>query len=258
MSKKTGGRRPVTKPTSIDGHTIDTDPDRPSSPIAAIGRELQKIKLNETQVKLLKLIESSEITVVSGPAGTGKTWTSCYYAAKSIMEHKYDRIILTKPIVESGEKLGFLPGSIDEKIDPYIQSFLDNFKQMIPTRIFKSLMEKKKIIFEPLAYMRGRTYFNSLLLADEMQNTDLKQLMLYVTRMGKDSKIIMSGDISQYDIKAQNVSLPYFVDNILKDVEGVSEFAFTNSDIVRNKILVQITENYERLKHEKKIPQQLL
>ena len=129
---------------------------------------------------------------------------------------------------------------------------------MIPTRIFKSLMEKKKIIFEPLAYMRGRTYFNSLLLADEMQNTDLKQLMLYVTRMGKDSKIIMSGDISQYDIKAQNVSLPYFVDNILKDVEGVSEFAFTNSDIVRNKILVQITENYERLKHEKKIPQQLL
>lgn len=231
--------------------------EKEKAPIASIKRELSKIKLNPRQVELLHKIETSEITIISGPAGTGKTWTSCYYAAKSIMEHKYERIILTKPIQESGEKLGFLPGSIDEKIDPYLQSFLDNFKEMVPATTYKNLMDKKRIIFEPLAYMRGRNFHNCLLLGDELQNADLKSLMLYVTRMGKNSKIIMSGDVSQYDINSNKVSLPFFIDNILKDVEGVSKFSFTNSDIVRNKILIQITENYEKLKAEDKIPNAL-
>lgn len=209
--------------------------------------------LSERQKELVAMIEENDIAVVTGPAGTSKTFIDCYYAVKALKENKFEKVLLTKPIQEAGEKLGFLPGAIEDKIDPHYESYKITLSKLIKKRILEKLIKNNIIEFRPLAYMRGATFDNTLMILDEAQNADVRQMMLFTTRMGRGSKVLISGDIHQYDINQYHVALPFFVD-MIRGVEGVGVFEFGQKDIVRNKILIEITEKYEKLKAENMLP----
>lgn len=213
------------------------------------GNNLKGVQLRQTQQQYLQTINENQITFCYGPAGTSKTYTACYAALKMLENKEIDKVILCKPIQEAGEKLGFLPGEIDEKIAPYIQSYKSNIEKIIGAEKTKIMFDKKIFDFEPLAYMRGNTYDNSLMILDEAQNADWKQLMLFVTRMGKDSKVVVAGDVSQHDIVKSKVSLPAFIE-MLSGIKGVGIHTFGEKDIVRAKILQEIVNRYDKWKAE--------
>ena len=160
--------------------------------------------------------------------------------------------ILCKPIQEAGEKLGHLPGGIEDKVDPYMKSYKSNLIKIIGHELTETLFEKKIIRFEPLAYMRGDTFDDALMVLDEAQNANFKQLMLFVTRMGSKSKVVVTGDVSQADIQASQVSLPDFI-NLIQDVKGVGTHIFTEKDIVRAKILQEVVVRYDKWKIQNNI-----
>jgi len=199
------------------------------------------------------LIDVNDITIISGPAGSAKTWSACYYAVQCLKSNKFDNIIFTKPIREAGEQLGFLPGDIKDKIDPHYESFRQNILKMIDKQTLQKNYERGVFIDKPLAYLRGQSFDNALLILDEAQNCDIRDLMMFVTRMGKNSKVIICGDISQHDIKLETVAIPYF-EKLIGDIPGVTTFKFDEDDIMRNGILKEITRRYEREKAEGKIP----
>lgn len=223
---------------------------RPNS--NSIETQLKRVQLRQSQKKYLEQIENNEITFCYGPAGTSKTFTACYAALNLLKEKKIQQIILCKPIQEAGEKLGFLPGDKEDKVDPYMKSYKSNIEKIIGQEETTLLFDKKIIKFEPLAYMRGDTFDDSLMILDEAQNATFKQLMLFVTRMGKDSKVIVTGDVSQHDIAASRVSLPDFI-KLIEKVRGVGTHIFNDKDIVRAKILQDIVRRYDqwRADHEK-------
>lgn len=208
-----------------------------------------QVRLSDKQNKLYKGIRNNILTVVHGPAGTSKTFTTCYTALALLADKKIERIIITKPIQESGENLGALPGNVNEKIDPYRQSYYTTFVKIIGKQATDFLFSVEEIVFEPLAYMRGSTYDNCIMLLDECQNASIKQLMLWSTRLGKDSKAVMMGDTSQYDVRKRDSGYNDFI----KMVDGMNDlfmFEFSNEDIVRNKFLVELANRYDKYRSE--------
>ena len=206
-----------------------------------------KAQLRQSQQKYVRQILENEITFCSGPAGTSKTFTACYAALKLFAEGEIENIVLTKPIQEAGEKLGFLPGDMEEKIDPYMQSYISNIGKIIGPVLTEQMVNAEIIQFKPLAYMRGDTFDGSLMILDEAQNATFKQLMLFVTRMGRGSKVIVTGDVSQYDIAKRNIGLEKFAD-LMNGIKGVGYHKFNEKDIVRSKILQEVVKRYDKWK----------
>jgi phosphate starvation-inducible PhoH-like protein len=234
--------------------TVEQKVDRQAKPMGVHSDStINNLVLSDRQKQLVDMIDKKDIILCTGPAGTSKTFIDCYFAVKSLKENRFSKIIFTKPIQEAGENLGFLPGNIENKIDPHYESFRLSLAKMLKKTILDNLIKNHTIEFRPLAYMRGATFDNTLMVLDEAQNADVRQLMLFTTRMGRGSKVIISGDIHQYDINRYHVALPFFVD-MIKDIKGIGLFEFGQPDIVRNKILIEITERYERLKAEDKLP----
>lgn len=210
------------------------------------------VVLTPKQMSLYKGIRNNILTAVHGPAGTSKTYTACYTALALLADKKVERVIITKPIQESEEKLGALPGDVEEKIAPYKRSFYNTFVKIIGKETTDKLFNSGDIIFEPLAYMRGSTYDNSVMILDECQNATIKQLMLWVTRLGNDSKAIMMGDTSQYDVRKRDSGYVDFI-KITEGMEYMFLLEFNNEDIVRNKFLIQLTNRYDKYRAEKDI-----
>ncbi len=216
-------------------------------------QEFQKntVRLTDKQNLLYKGIRNNILTVVHGPAGTSKTYTTCYTALALLADKKVERIIITKPIQESGENLGFLPGSMEDKLHPYKQSYYTTFSKIIGKPATDMLFSTEEIVFEPLAYMRGSTYDDCIMLLDECQNASTKQLMLWITRLGKDSKAVMMGDTSQYDVRKKDSGYNDFI-KMVDGMQDLNLFEFSNEDIVRNKFLVEIANRYDKYRSEQK------
>lgn len=212
-----------------------------------------KVELSPKQDTLYKGIKTNTLTVIHGPAGTSKTFTACYTALGLLANKKIEKIIITKPIQESGENLGHLPGTIEEKTEPFMKSYLSNFAKIIGNDTTSFLISTGQISVEPLAYMRGSTYDNCVMLLDECQNASMKQLMLWSTRLGKESKMVMMGDTSQFDVRKRDSGFTDFI----KMVDGMKEllsFQFENEDIVRNKFLIDLTNRYDIYRSEISTP----
>ena len=218
-----------------------------TSRAASIATGLKRVQLRDNQRNYVDTINRNDITFCYGPAGTSKTFTACFTALEMLQEKKIKEIVLCMPIQEAGEKLGHLPGDIHDKVDPYMKSYKSNIEKIIGVELTKTLFDKRIIRFEPLAYMRGDTFDDALMILDEAQNATYKQLMLFITRMGKSSKVVVTGDVSQADIANSQVSLPDFI-KLLEGVKGIDTHIFKESDIVRAKILQEVVSRYDAWK----------
>lgn len=223
---------------------------------SSLGREefqnSNNVVLTPKQNDLYKGIRNNILTVVHGPAGTSKTFTSCYTALSLLADKKIEQVIITKPNIESGMTLGLLPGTVEEKIDPYKQSYYTNFCKILGKPTIDMLFATEEIKFEPLGYMRGSTYDDCFMMLDECQNSDMRQLMLWTTRLGKNAKAVMMGDTSQYDVKRKDSGYVDFI-KMTDGMEDLFIFEFKNEDIVRNKFLIELTNRYDiyRLENDK-------
>jgi len=204
-----------------------------------------KIK-NLTQFKYLEAIEKSTITFGIGPAGTGKTFLAVASAVKMYSEEKIKKIVLTRPAVEAGERLGYLPGDLSQKIDPYLVPLFDSLEYFLGNESLQYLIEKRNIEIVPLAYMRGRTLNNACIILDEAQNSTLSQIKMFLTRLGEDSKMIITGDESQVDLNNTQLSGLKKVRKTLKSLDEVEVVEFMLTDIVRNKIVSKILEVFPK------------
>lgn len=212
------------------------------------------IKARTKHQKILtEEFNKNDLIFAIGPAGTGKTYTSIALAVKALKEMRVRRIILSRPAVEAGENLGFLPGDVREKLDPYLQPLYDALLDMIPYKKLEKYMEEKIIQIAPLAFMRGRTLSESFAILDEAQNATYTQLKMFITRMGENSKFIVTGDLTQIDLPMKSESGLLSAKEILKDIPEISFVEFDKSDIIRHKVVSKIVEAYEKseIKKEK-------
>lgn len=203
------------------------------------------------QKRYMDLINSKDITFGIGPAGTGKTYLAVAAAVNSFRKKEVDRIILTRPAVEAGEKLGFLPGDLQDKVDPYLRPLYDALFDIMGPENYLKNVEKQLIEVAPLAYMRGRTLDSSFIILDEAQNTTNEQMKMFLTRLGYGSKAVITGDITQIDLPGDKKSGLKTVSRILKDVEDIGFMYFQTTDVVRHKLVQDIIKAYERFEGEK-------
>lgn len=201
---------------------------------------------NKTQQEMVKAYFSSDLIFATGPAGTGKTYIAIALAVRALKNREIKRIILTRPAVEAGERLGFLPGDLKDKLDPYLQPLYDALGDMIPVRKLQEFMADGTIQIAPLAYMRGRTLDRACVILDEAQNTNLGQLKMFLTRMGANAKFIVTGDASQVDLPNKRDSGLIRGINLLKDLKGVSVISFTSEDIVRHPLVTKIVKAFDK------------
>lgn len=200
---------------------------------------------SENQQKLVDAFENNDMIFATGPAGTGKTYLSIALAVRALKEKAIRKIILSRPAVEAGEKLGFLPGDMKDKIDPYLQPLYDALEDMLPAVKLQDMMEKNIIQIAPLAFMRGRTLSDAVVILDEAQNTTTAQLRMFLTRMGWNTKMVITGDMTQIDLpRGQRSGLAESLD-ILKNVEGIGFVSLGQKDIVRHKLVTRIVNAYE-------------
>lgn len=200
---------------------------------------------SENQQKLIEAYNTSDMVFAVGPAGTGKTYLSIALAVKALKEKAAKKIILSRPAVEAGEKLGFLPGDMKDKIDPYLQPLYDSLEDMIPAVKLQDMMEKHFIQIAPLAFMRGRTLSDAVVILDEAQNTTPAQIRMFLTRMGWNTKMIITGDMTQIDLPHEQKSGLKEALRILGGVEGISVVELGKKDIVRHKLVTRIVNAYE-------------
>jgi phosphate starvation-inducible PhoH-like protein len=206
------------------------------------------------QLLLVNDYKSNDLIIAEGPAGTGKTYTSIALAVRALKEREVKKIILTRPAVEAGEKLGFLPGDMKEKLDPYLQPLYDALHDMLPFKKLETWLEDGTIQIAPLAFMRGRTLENAFVILDEAQNATISQIKMFLTRMGVSSKFIMTGDTTQIDLPRKNDSGLLQAMRILSGIEGISIIKFDERDIVRNKLVKRIVRAYENEENGKDPP----
>ena len=207
------------------------------------GKIIKALTLN--QIKLVKTIKHNSLVFAIGPAGTGKTYTAISMAVKALKEREVKRIILTRPAVEAGENLGFLPGDLKDKLDPYMQPLYDSLKDMIPHGKLISYIEKGIIEIAPLAFMRGRTLDDAFVVLDEAQNTTHAQMKMFLTRMGKNAKFILTGDPGQIDLPKKLISGLNEALLILKKIKGIEIVNLDESDIIRHKLVDKIIKAYK-------------
>ena len=207
---------------------------------------------SENQLKLVKEYEKNDMLFAIGPAGSGKTYTAIALAVRSLKNKEIKKIILSRPAVEAGEKLGFLPGDMKDKIDPYLQPLYDALQDMIPAAKLKEYMETNVIQIAPLAFMRGRTLNDAVVILDEAQNTTTQQIKMFLTRMGMNTKMIVTGDMTQIDLPSSQKSGLVQALHILKGVKGISFIELNKKDIVRHKLVTQIVEAYEKYEEKQK------
>lgn len=204
------------------------------------------------QLKLVKEFDKNDMIFAIGPAGSGKTYTAIALAVRALKNKEIKRIILSRPAVEAGEKLGFLPGDMKDKIDPYLQPLYDALQDMIPAAKLKEYMELNIIQIAPLAFMRGRTLNDAIVILDEAQNTTTQQIKMFLTRMGMNTKMIVTGDMTQIDLPSSQTSGLVQAIKILKGVKGISFIELNKKDIVRHKLVTRIVEAYEKFEEKTK------
>ncbi|MDP4276378.1 MAG: PhoH family protein [Bacteroidota bacterium] len=206
----------------------------------------------KNQQKLVEAFDQNDLIFAVGPAGSGKTYTAIALAVRALKNKEVKKIILCRPAVEAGEKLGFLPGDMKEKIDPYLQPLYDALEDMIPPARLKDFMEDKIIQIAPLAFMRGRTLSDAVIILDEAQNTTTQQIKMFLTRLGLNAKMIVTGDITQIDLPYHVTSGIVQALHILKHVKGIAKVEFNKEDIVRHKLVQRIVDAYERYDEARK------
>ncbi|MFA5659639.1 MAG: PhoH family protein [Oscillospiraceae bacterium] len=204
------------------------------------------------QKKYIEAIKDNTIVIGVGPAGTGKTYLAVAMAVKAFRAHDVNKIILTRPAVEAGEKLGFLPGDLQNKVDPYLRPLYDALFEMLGAETFQKHLERGSIEVAPLAYMRGRTLDDSYIILDEAQNTTSEQMKMFLTRLGFNSKMVITGDITQIDLPESKKSGLIEVVKVLKNINGIEICKFSEKDVVRHKLVQDIIKAYEKYSEEGK------
>lgn len=241
------------KITDIDIKQImqSEDEEQPVLPadheILVHGRSGMTIKAKTpNQQKIVDAFKDNDIVFAIGPAGTGKTYTAVALAVRALKSKEVRRIVLTRPAVEAGESLGFLPGDLKEKLDPYLQPLYDALRDMLPPQKLLTYLEDGTIEIAPLAFMRGRTLDNAFVILDEAQNTTANQIKMFLTRMGKSSKFMVTGDVTQIDLPRNQKSGLIHSSQILKGIEGIAFIQLDSSDVVRHKLVALIINAYDR------------
>ncbi len=236
---------------ALDISSIGEMPVEISNDVLFIGTRGQKIKAKtKNQIKMLDVSQKSDIIFAIGPAGTGKTYTAVAIAVMALKNREVRKVILTRPAVEAGENLGFLPGDLKEKIDPYLRPLYDALEDMIPGDKLKSMVESRTVEIAPLAFMRGRTLDNCYVILDEAQNSTDLQLKMFLTRMGPNAKLIITGDLTQIDLPRKQQSGLYKALKILKNIDGISIIELDTSDVVRHRLVKEIINAYEKANDE--------
>ena len=202
------------------------------------------------QQQYFQALSTNDIIFAIGPAGTGKTYLAVAMAIAHLKAHEVDRIILARPAVEAGESLGFLPGDLREKVDPYLRPLYDALYDMVPTDKLKKMMERDEVEIVPLAYMRGRTLNNAFVILDEAQNSSENQMKMFLTRLGVNSKAIVTGDVTQIDLPDKSRSGLVHIQNVLKNIDGIEFVYLTDRDVVRHKLVRDIIIAYDHFEDQ--------